>query len=380
MSMLSSFTRRSWLTAGFFLTAIATSRSEPEPLRHDAIIDAPVDGVWAAFTTKEGLESWMVAYADIDLRVGGKMRTHYSREGWLGDGNTIENTILSLEPPRMLSLKATKPPEGFPFKTAIESMWTVVRFDDLGADRTRVTVTSMGFGDDDESKKMREHFDKGNAWTVEKLRAKFARRDGEQRTVDATPKVNALGTRSNDPEGGEAQTMSVKRIEKEIVVPASLSDVWAAWTTVAGVKTFFAPEANVELRPGGPYEMLFGPDQPKGLQGSEGCEILTMRPMELLSFTWSAPPPWPDIRKERAIVVLQFYDLGKSKTRVTLTHLGFGQGKGWEEVHHYFIEAWPVVLGRLKDRFEKGPIDWMEVQRARGAQSEATKKGANDGR
>ncbi len=282
----------------------------------------------------------------------------------------------------MISLKATKPPEGFPFKAAIGSMWTVVRFEDLGVDRTRVTVTSMGFGDDDESKRMREHFDKGNAWTVEKLRAKFARDDGEPGTADAAPKVNVLGTRSDNPAGGEAHTMPVTRIEKEIVVPASLKDVWDAWTTTAGVSTFFAPAANLELRPGGPYEMLLGPEAPKGLQGSEGCTILTYRPMEMLSFTWSAPPQWPEIRKELTVVVVQLYDLDKSGTRVTLTHLGFGEGKGWEEVHHYFTEAWPVVLGRLKDRFVNGPLDWIAVQRAREAQAEteATKKGANDGR
>jgi hypothetical protein len=102
----------------------------------------------------------------------------------------------------------------------------------------------------------------------------------------------------------------------------------------------------------------------------------------MLSFTWSAPPQWPEIRKERTVVVIQLYDLDKSGTRVTLTHLGFGEGKGWEEVHHYFTEAWPVVLGRLKDRFVNGPLDWIAVQRAREAQAknEAAKQGANDGR
>ena len=176
--------------------------------------------------------------------------------------------------------------------------------------------------------------------------------------------------------------MSVKRIEKEIVVAASLKDVREAWTTPAGVSTFFAPAANIELRAGGLYEVLFSTDAPVGLQGSEGCNILAYRPMEMLSFTWNAPPPWPEIRKERTIVVLQFYDFGKPGVRVILTHLGFGEGREWDEVHHYFSEAWPVVLGRLKDRFEKGPIDWIEVQRAREAQarSEANKKGASDGR
>ena len=104
--------------------------------------------------------------------------------------------------------------------------------------------------------------------------------------------------------------------------------------------------------------------------------------MAMLLFTGCAPPQWPEIRKKRTVVVVQLHDLDKSRTRVILTHLGFGQGQGWDQVHHYFTEVWPIVLGRLKDRFVKGAINWTAVLRAREAlaKNEAAKKGANDGR
>jgi hypothetical protein len=70
-------------------------------------------------------------------------------------------------------------------------------------------------------------------------------------------------------------------IRKAVVVPAAVEDVWEAWTTEQGVKTFFAPGASVELAIGGNYEMYFAPQQPKGLQGSEGCKI---RPPDLHNF------------------------------------------------------------------------------------------------
>jgi len=174
----------------------------------------------------------------------------------------------------------------------------------------------------------------------------------------------------------------VKRIEIDFVVPGLLKAVWEAWTTLDAVKRFFAPSANIALRPGGHHEMLFRPEAPMGLQGGEGCTVLAFRPMEMLTFTWSAPPQWPEIRKERTVVVVQLYDLDKSGTRVTLSHLGFGEGRGWDEVYYYFTKSRPVVLGRLKDRFVKGAMDWTAVQRASEAQAqnEAAKKGANDGR
>ena len=140
----------------------------------EGIIDAPVNKVWAALCTKEGLESWNVAHAEVDLKVGGMMRTHYDPKGQIGDPNTIENTILSLEPNRMLSIRVAKPPERFPFKNAIKSVWQVVHFEPIGSSQTKVEIIGLGYGSDDESRKLREFFDKGNAYTLKKLQEKFA--------------------------------------------------------------------------------------------------------------------------------------------------------------------------------------------------------------
>jgi len=116
----------------------------------------------------------MVAQAEIDLKVGGKMRTQYNSKGTLEDGRGIENTILSYEPMRMLSFKVTRAPEGFPFPSAIKSMWTVLYFEAQGEKATRVRGVCMGFGDDDESRKMREFFNQGNAVTLRRLQKRFA--------------------------------------------------------------------------------------------------------------------------------------------------------------------------------------------------------------
>jgi len=53
-------------------------------------------------------------------------------------------------------------------------------------------------------------------------------------------------------------------LSKEIIIPGTLDDVWRAWTTTEGVKSFFAPDARVELRLGGPYEIYFVADSPPG--------------------------------------------------------------------------------------------------------------------
>jgi uncharacterized protein YndB with AHSA1/START domain len=140
----------------------------------EGMIEAPVDAVWAAFTTKEGQESWNVAHAQIDLKVGGKMRTHYDAAGRIGDLNTIENIILCFEPRRMLAIQVDNPPEKFPYKNAVKKMWTVLYFEEMGPTRTRLRLVGTGYGDDEDSRKLRGFFEKGNAYTLKKLQEKFA--------------------------------------------------------------------------------------------------------------------------------------------------------------------------------------------------------------
>ena len=116
-----------------------------------------------------------------------------------------------------------------------------------------------------------------------------------------------------------------RSIEKEVVVNATLEQVWQTWTTRNGVETFFAPKANIDFKIGGMYEMLFDLKKPVGEQGSEGVKILSFLPNKMLSFEWNAPPEFGVLRYERTIVVLLFDEVGESKTRIHLSHIGWGK-------------------------------------------------------
>ena len=79
----------------------------------------------------------------------------------------------------MLSIQVTNPPAKFPYKDTVKNMWTVIYFADAGPGRTRLRIVGLGFGDDEESRKLREFFDKGNAYTLKKLQDKFASKGGK---------------------------------------------------------------------------------------------------------------------------------------------------------------------------------------------------------
>ena len=149
-------------------------------------------------------------------------------------------------------------------------------------------------------------------------------------------------------------------VHKEVTVTASREEVWRAWTTTEGVSTFFSPDARVDLRAGGPYEIYFVPSAPPGQKGSDGCRILSYLPMEIFSFEWNAPPSFGDLRDVHTWVVLRFDDLGDGRVRVRLDHLGWGEGEDWTALSEYFDKAWSTVLGNMERRFREGPIDWGE--------------------
>jgi len=136
-------------------------------------------------------------------------------------------------------------------------------------------------------------------------------------------------------------------VVKESRVRAPLSDVWNAWATSAGWRRMMDLEARVELRIGGPYEVMFDTDQAPGLRGSEGCEVLAFIPQRLLSFSWNAPPEFPIERARRTWVVLEFtHDEGK--THIRLTHLGFADHGQWPEVQAYFERVWSRVTDAME--------------------------------
>ena len=56
----------------------------------------------------EGYTALGPALAEVDLRVGGAIRSRYRADGVLGDAKTIENVILAFEPPRMIALRIQK--------------------------------------------------------------------------------------------------------------------------------------------------------------------------------------------------------------------------------------------------------------------------------
>ena len=149
-----------------------------------------------------------------------------------------------------------------------------------------------------------------------------------------------------------------RAIDKSIEINASLDQAWDAWTPREGIVSFFAPDAKVEPRVGGAFQIYIDPTAPPGSKGADEMRFLALQPKKMISFDWNAPPHLAQARAQRTFVVVRFEPLTDKTTRVTLHHSGWGDGGQWDQAYTYFDRAWAGVLGNLKKRFDSGPQDW----------------------
>jgi uncharacterized protein YndB with AHSA1/START domain len=107
----------------------------PDRIERTVRIDRPVDRVWAAITTAEGLGTWFGNSAEVDLRVGGTAKLTWT------SGDAAQLRIERLEPKTIFGYTwgINGLPDNDPRRTYVEFTLTP---DDDG---TTVTVVETGF-------------------------------------------------------------------------------------------------------------------------------------------------------------------------------------------------------------------------------------------
>jgi uncharacterized protein YndB with AHSA1/START domain len=152
------------LTSPSFVSS--ASPSTERKLVIEIEVPAPVHELWAAFTTSEGLMTWLAPKATVDLRPGGDWIV-----GFPGGGSTGGGTIVSLIPEKELVLSALAPDQ-FPHVRA-ERTRAVFTFEAHG-DSTVVRLTQTGWKTGKEWDRAYEYLVAGNAELLSALFHRFA--------------------------------------------------------------------------------------------------------------------------------------------------------------------------------------------------------------
>ena len=125
---------------------VETTAADELILAQEVHVEAPIADVWAAYTTSAGWMAWAAPVAEVDLRAGGTIRTHYEPDARIGDPGTNTLHILNYVPERVLTLQAELS-ERWPavMQADAEHLMNVVLFDDLGAEGTRIRSYGVGY-------------------------------------------------------------------------------------------------------------------------------------------------------------------------------------------------------------------------------------------
>jgi uncharacterized protein YndB with AHSA1/START domain len=148
-------------------------------------------------------------------------------------------------------------------------------------------------------------------------------------------------------------TSDPKRLDFAVTVPASLDQVWDAFTTVPGVTAWLAPQATIEPRVGGKWEVSFGPGS-----SVAGGTILLVQPKTLLAVAAMAPDRFPAVRAARTTAVFLFSADSPTATTVRLAQTGWQTGAEWDAAYDYLANGNAQLLEALYHRFTVGPVAW----------------------
>lgn len=149
---------------------------------NEAVIDGSADEIWRLITTKRGMESWMVPHAEVDLRVGGFVRTNHAPDGKIGDARTVTNRILALRSKQQLSFQVAEVPEGIPMVASLVGTWYEIQLKPLTRTQTRVRCLGRGFPGGPMGYAARAFADRGNVWALQQLQKVFVDRKAGQRS------------------------------------------------------------------------------------------------------------------------------------------------------------------------------------------------------
>ena len=145
-------------------------------------------------------------------------------------------------------------------------------------------------------------------------------------------------------------------ITNEVIINSALDLVWYAFTISERVSQWFAPEAVIEAKEGGAYELYFIPGN-KTEMNTKGCKIIKMIDEKELQFSWKGPDQFESImnnENELTTVNVSFESISPNTTKVVVEHLGFKDGENWTEAIQWHKMAWAGVLSSLKSSLEEG--------------------------
>jgi uncharacterized protein YndB with AHSA1/START domain len=156
-----------------------------------------------------------------------------------------------------------------------------------------------------------------------------------------------------------------RTLTHELFVPAPPADVYAAFATPEGWRTWAVPHAWAVAGDPDLLETSYTAGAVAGDPRHIRQHFLLRVPNRMIAWrTVRTPPGVPHSAEFKQVTSLVELEPVGSGTRVRLSGIGYPAGAAGDQLLGFFREGNRTSLEQLRTRFTSGPIDWAARQRA----------------
>ena len=138
-------------------------------------------------------------------------------------------------------------------------------------------------------------------------------------------------------------TKSGERVLRiETVVPASIENVWKAWTVPQELSRWIAPVVAIDLKIGGTISTNYDEKSTIGTAGTIQLPIINYLEKQIITLKVNLNESFPKkVRDEDHNLqeIVQIVDLGNGKTKIVSSMVGWGTGKDWNQTYDFFARG-----------------------------------------
>jgi uncharacterized protein YndB with AHSA1/START domain len=158
-----------WIVTAIVALATAAHAQE-RSVQKEVVVKAPIDAVWAAWSTSEGITSFFAPEAVVEAKPGGAFFIHINPYAPPGLKGADDMRVMAVQEKKLLSFTWNAPPS-LPEARA-QRTFVMLRFEPVDGG-TKVRLTHTGWGDGGEWDKAYAYFDRAWGGVLANLQKRF---------------------------------------------------------------------------------------------------------------------------------------------------------------------------------------------------------------
>lgn len=145
-------------------------------------------------------------------------------------------------------------------------------------------------------------------------------------------------------------------ITQSVILNCSQETAFSYFSDNQLLQQWLAPKADVEMKPGGKYELFWSPDdRDKTNNSTYGCKVLAVDTPNYFNIEWRGNKDHKSFMnnvRPLTNVTVVFTPITASQTKVSLLHTGWREGKNWDSAFAFFEKAWANAFRQLESKFK----------------------------